>query len=206
MRRNQSELEVYCSAVYLLIYFFYSLGSFSHDFITSLPPLSFHLPRPPFQLSSFPPGVTQRGRRSRLHMAPGACGSRLANQCESTSGTSLGQTISLSIHSGCCRTLSHSVQFPSRQAPPGRQCALTHRRDISQSLLSPPGISAGRHLLTLLHVPQTCQEAREHQGPALPFADMLDWGSLTCSGRDTDADHHFCATCSDYLTAFHISF
>lgn len=53
-------------------------------------------------------------------MAPGACGSWLANQCESTSGTSLGQTISLSAHSGCCQTLSLSVRFPSRQAPPAR--------------------------------------------------------------------------------------
>lgn len=79
-------------------------------------------------------------------MAPGACGSRLAKQCESTSGTSPGQTITLSAHSACCQTPPHpslSVRFPSSQAPPGRPCALTRRRDISQSLPSLPGISAG---------------------------------------------------------------
>lgn len=60
-------------------------------------------PLPPLGRSHFPV-VTEKGRRSCLLMAPGACGSRLANQCESTSGTSLGQTISLSAHSACCQS------------------------------------------------------------------------------------------------------
>lgn len=66
----------------------------SHRFVSFIIPWRFpYEPRP-----------RQRGRRSCLHMAPGACGSRLANQCESISGTSPGQTISLSAHSVCCQT------------------------------------------------------------------------------------------------------
>lgn len=76
---------------------------------------------------------------------------------------------------------SLSVRFPSRQAPPGRQCALTHRRDISQSLPSPPGISAGRHLLTLMRVPQTYQRAKGQQGPALPVCRHA-WLGLGAAG------------------------
>ena len=114
-------------------------------------------------------------------MAPGACGSRLANQCESTSGTSLGQTISLRAHSPVVKPPSLSIRFPSRQAPPGRQCALTHRRDISQSLPSPPGISAGCHLLTLLRVPQTYQRAKGQRGPALPVCRHA-WLGLGAAG------------------------
>lgn len=67
------------------------------------------------------PAVTVKGRRSCLLMAPGACGSRLANQCESTSGTSLGQTISLSAHSASCQKAPPSlfaVRFPSRPGTP----------------------------------------------------------------------------------------
>lgn len=65
--------------------------------------------------------VTVKGRRSCLLMAPGACGTRLANQCESTSGTSLAQTISLSAHSASCQRAPPSlfaVRFPSRPGTP----------------------------------------------------------------------------------------
>lgn len=57
-------------------------------------------------------GATQKDSPSRLHMATGACGTRLANQCESTSGTSLGQTIPPRTHSSCYQTPSFSLWFP----------------------------------------------------------------------------------------------
>lgn len=99
-----------------------------------------------------------------------------------------------------------SVRFPSRQAPPGRQCALTLQRDICQSAPSPLGISECSHLLTLLRVPQTYHRAKGQQGPALPVCwhARLGLGAAgNRSGRDTDTLHHVYATCSDYLTAFH---
>lgn len=44
------------------------------------------------------------------------------------------------------------------------------------------------------------------RGQRCPFVDMLDWGwggGRTRSGRDTGAVHRVCATCGDYMTAFH---
>lgn len=106
--------------------------------------------------------------------------------------------------------LSNPRHFPSgsqaRQAPPGWQCALTHWRDISQSIPSPPGISTCSHLLTLLHVPQTYQRAKGQQGPALPICRHA-WLGLGAAGLVQVVTlmrfYHVCATCSEYLTAFH---
>lgn len=59
-------------------------------------------------------------------MAPGACGCWLANQCESTFGTSFAQTSLLSAHLGCCQTPSLSVQFPTKRATPQAEVLRAH--------------------------------------------------------------------------------
>lgn len=174
--------------------------------------LCFHMylaPPPSLQAQFHFPAVTEKGRRSCLLMAPGACGSRLANQCESTSGTSLGQTISLSAHSACCQPPPPQPRpFPSgsqagRQAgtPRAAVCAHTSARHFpkpSQSSwhlgrLSPP-------------YPPVCS-ANIPRGPEGSGGQTLPPLSIrligVSGGWTHHAVHHGHATCGDYLTAFH---
>lgn len=139
-------------------------------------------------------------------MAPGACGSRLANQCESTSGTSLGQTISLSAHSACCQT---PVPFRPVPKQAGTPWAAVHAHTSARHF--PKHSQSSWHLGMLSpSYPPTCStNIPEGQRAAGAGAARLSTcligvrGGGTRSGRDTDAVHHVCATCSDYLTAFH---
>lgn len=86
----------------------HSATSLSQNFVTLLFYGSFHTH----------PTARQKGRRSCLLMAPGACGSRLANQCESTSGTSFRQTISPGAHSVCCQSPDPFRSVPKQAGTP----------------------------------------------------------------------------------------
>lgn len=139
-------------------------------------------------------------------MAPGACGSRLANQCESTSGTSPGQTISLSAHSVCCQTPVTFRPVPKQAGTPWAavraHTTARHFPKRSQSswhlgMLSPPSPPA-----CSTNIPEGQRAARA--GTARLSTCLIGVrGSRNRSGRDADSLHHVCATCSDYLTAFH---
>lgn len=139
-------------------------------------------------------------------MAPGACGSRLANQRESTSGTSLGQTISLSAHSACCQTPVLFRPFPKQTGTPwAAVCARTLARHF------PKPSQSSWHLSRLSpSYPPVCSTniAEDHRalgaGPARLLTSFIAVkGGSACSGRDTEAVHHVCATCGAYLNAFH---
>lgn len=110
--------RAFTSYVFLFCFFF-SLTTFHNFSQFRVACLSGHpqpLPTDHEGWSHFP-AMTVKGRRSCLLMAPGACGSRLANQCESTSGTSLAQTILLRAHSASCQKTPpslYTVRFPSK--------------------------------------------------------------------------------------------
>lgn len=152
------------------------------------------------------PVATETGRRSCLLMAPGACGSLLANQCESTSGTSLGQTICLSAHSACCQTPIPFRPVPKQAGTPWAAVrAHTSARHFPKRSQSPWHLG----MLSPPYPPACSTNMPEGQRAAGAGAARLSTyrigvgGSGDCSGRDTDAVHHVCATCSDHLTAFH---
>lgn len=133
-------------------------------------------PGPPQAQFHFPV-VTEKGRRSCLLMAPGAFGSRLANQCESTSGTSLGQTISLSAHSACCQT---PRPFPSGSQAGRHPLGGSARSHTGETFPKAfPVLLASRQAVTFL---PSCVFHKHTRGPKgsrgqrCPFVDMLDWG------------------------------
>lgn len=168
-------------------------------------PFGFCTP-PPTQAQFHFPVVTEKGRRSCLLMAPGACGSRLANQCESISGTSLGQTISLSAHSACCQT---PVPFRPVPKQAGTPWAAVRAHTSARHFPKPSQSSWHLGRLSPSYPPACSTNIPEGQRAAGASAARLSTcligvrGGGTRSGRDTDAVHHVCATCGDYLTAFH---
>ena len=157
--------------------------SLSHEFLTFRLVCSSHMhPTEQFHF----PVATETGRRSCLLMAPGACGSLLANQCESTSGTSLGQTICLSAHSACCQTPVPFRPVPKRGRHPLGGSARSHIRETFPKAF--PVLLASRRALTSL---PSCVLHKHAGGPK---------GS---GGRRCPSVRRVCATCSDHLTAFH---
>lgn len=138
-------------------------------------------------------------------MAPGACGCWLANQWESTFGTSSRQMILLSAHLGCCQTRSLSIQFLSERANPpwAEVCAHTPPRHFPKPSQSywhlgrlspsyPPACSTS-----------TLQDQRAPGSQHYHPHECLKWSGGTRSGRDTGAVRRVCATCGDCLNAFH---
>lgn len=135
------------------------------------------------------PVVTEKGRRSCLLMAPGACGSRLANQCESTSGTSLGQTI----YQRTLSLLSDSRPFLSGSQAGRHPLGGSARSHIGETFPKAfPVLLASRQAVTFL---PSCVFHKHTRGPKgtggqhCPFVDMLDWG---WGRRDSFRSRHWC--------------
>lgn len=134
--------------------------------------------------------VTEESRHSCLLMAPGACGSRLANQCESTSGTSLGQTISQSAHSICCQT---PVPFRPVPKQTGTPWATVRARTLARHFPKPSQSSWHLSRLSPSYPPACSTNIPEGQraegaSPACLSTCLIGVGSRrTCSGCDTGA-------------------
>ncbi|CAB1443951.1 unnamed protein product [Pleuronectes platessa] len=118
-----------------------------------------HVPRDTPEAQFHFPAVTEKGRRSCLLMAPGACGSRLVNQCESTSGRHPPGG-SARLHIGETFPKAFPVLLASQQAVTFLPSCVFHKHTRG------PKGSGGRRC---------------------PFVDMLDWGlggGRTRSGGD----------------------
>lgn len=155
-----------------------SLTTLFQFLTTSLLFFSFHIyPNPaPSPAQFYFPVVTEKGRRSCLLMAPGACGSRLANQCESTSGTSLGQTI----YQRTLSLLSDPHPFLSGSQAGRHPLGGSARSHIGETFPKAfPVLLASRQPVTFL---PSCVFHKHTRGPKgtrgqrYPFVDMLDWG------------------------------
>lgn len=148
----------------------------------------FHMHTPSPSQFHFP--VIEKGRRFCLLMAPGTCGSRLANQCESTSGTSFGQTISLSAHSACCQTPVTFRPVPKQTGTPWvavrAHTSVRHFPKHSQSSWHLDMLSPSYPPACSTNIPEG-QRAAGAGAAHLSTCLIRVRGGGTRSGRDTDA-------------------